>query len=69
MITLEGMHARVDTITELIEPYVVADENGPGASKWRAAVKLLHDEIDDRWQYIADKIAAWDESGETPTDG
>jgi len=27
------------------------------------------DEIDDRWQYIADKIAAWDATGEVPGDG
>ena len=69
VITLEDLHARVDAITALIEPHVLADENGPGELKWRAAVKLLHGEIDDRWQYIADKIAAWDESEETPADG
>ncbi len=69
VITLEEMHERVDKITALIEPHVLADENGPGEQAWRAAVKLLHDEIDDRWQYIADKIAAWDENEETPSDG
>ena len=69
VITLEEMHARVDAIAALIEPHVVADENGPGELKWRAAVKLLHREIDDRWQYIADKILAWDENEETPADG
>ena len=69
VITLEDMHARVDAITALIEPHVLADEHGPGELKWRAAVRLLHGEIDDRWQYIADKIAAWDENEETPADG
>jgi len=69
VVTLEEMHARVDAITELIEPHVLADENGPGEIQWRAAVRLLHDEIDDRWQYIADKIAAWDATGEAPGDG
>ena len=69
VVTLEQMHERVDAITELIEPHVLADDNGPGEVKWRAAVRLLHEEIDDRWQYIADKIAAWDETGRAPGDG
>ncbi len=37
-----------------------SDEYGPGEREWRRGVELLHSEIEARFIYIADKIAAWD---------
>ena len=59
-ISLELMHERVDRLAELIDEHVQADTKGPGHIRWRLAVDRLHDEIDDRWQYIDAKIDAWD---------
>ncbi len=68
-ISLELMHERVDKLAELIDEHVEADTKGPGQIKWRLAVDRLHEEIDDRWQYIDAKIDAWDQSGKAPSDG
>ena len=62
-ISLELMHERVDQLAELINEHVQADTKGPGHIQWRLAVDRLHDEIDDRWQYIEAKIDAWDFEG------
>ncbi len=61
-LSLDLMHERVDQIAALIGEHVRADTRGPGQRDWQAAVVLLHQEIDDRWQYIEAKIDAWDES-------
>ena len=68
-ISLDAMHERVDRLAELIEEHVLADTKGPGQSKWQQAVELLHEEIDDRWHYIDDKINSWDSTGKAPSDG
>ena len=72
-ISLELMHERLDRLAELIDEHVQADTKGPGHIRWRLAVDRLHNEIDDRWQYIDAKIDAWDldrhASPERPSDG
>ncbi len=57
---LERLQRRIDELAALIEPHVLADEFGPGEWAWREAVGLLHSEVEARFIYIADKIAAWD---------
>ena len=57
---LERLHQRIDELAALIEPHVRSDEYGPGEREWRRGVELLHSEIEARFIYIADKIAAWD---------
>ena len=67
-LSLDQMHDRIDTIANLIEPYVREDDNGPGYLAWQEAVSLLHREVDDLWAYIDAKIDAWDRSGRAPGD-
>ena len=72
-ISVELMHERVDALAEMIDEHIQADSKGPGYATWQQAVDRLHDEIDDRWQYIEAKIDAWDANAETsrrePSDG
>ena len=56
---LERLHQRIDDLAAIVEPHVLADEFGPGEREWRRAVELLHSEVEARFIYIADKLAAW----------
>ena len=68
-ISLELMHERVDRLSTLLEPHVRADGKGPGLPAWREGVGRLYEEIDERWQYIDEKIDAWDAAGRAPGAG
>ena len=57
---LERLHQRIDELAAIVEPHVIEDQAGPGERTWRAAVELLHSEVEARFTYIADKIAEWD---------
>ena len=57
---LDRLRQRIDELAAIIEPHVMVDEFGPGEREWRRAVELLHSEVEARFTYIADKIAAWD---------
>ena len=65
-ISLELMHERVDRLSKLLEQHVQADAKGPGYQVWRENVGRLHEEIDERWEYIDAKIEAWDATGKAP---
>lgn len=66
---LERLHQRIDELADLIGPHVRADEFGPGLQAWREAVALLHQEVEGRFAYIAEKIAAWDAKRSSSSDG
>ncbi len=68
-ISLELMQERVKRLSALIAEHVAADEHGPGAGAWKAAVEMLHGEIEARWDYIDAKIEDWDTNGRAPGGG
>lgn len=62
------LQARVNQLSRLIDPYVRADRNGPGALAWQEAVRDIRWEIGQRYDYIAEKIADWDRDERAPAD-
>ncbi len=66
--SLDVLHRRIDELAKIVEPHVTTDEFGPGEREWRRAVELLHSEVEARFTYIADKIAAWDAKREGADD-
>ena len=68
-LSVELMHERIEAIRDLIAEHVAADGNGPGAPVWREHVRRLFGEVSERWEYIDDKIDAWDATGKVPGEG
>lgn len=68
-ISLDLMHERVKRLSELLDQHVRADPYGPSYPEWKENVRRLHEEIDERWEYIEAKIEAWDATGRVPGDG
>ena len=69
LVPLPTLREQVRTLAALIDGRVRADPNGPGYRAWQEAVRALDWEIEQRYQYIADKIAAWDANGMAPASG